>query len=41
MVYLGRGVVDHIKVFQYELLAIIGPLVGITCLKKGEKHEYK
>ena len=34
IIYLGRGVADHIKVFQDEALAIICPLPDKTPLNK-------
>ena len=39
MVYLGRRVVDCIKVFQEETLAVINPLTGASCLYN--KYEYR
>ena len=36
MIYLGRRIVDCIKPFQEETLAVIYPLAGIACLIKCE-----
>jgi len=36
MVYVGRRVMDDVKVFQEEALAVIHPLTGPSCLNKNE-----
>jgi hypothetical protein len=41
MVYLGRKVVDCIKVFQEKILAVIHPLAGTSSLNNKCKHIFQ
>jgi hypothetical protein len=39
MVYLRRGVADYVEGFQDEMMTVIHPLAGKSCLNK--KCEYR
>ena len=41
MVYLGRRVLDFVKVFQEETLAVIHPLAGNSSLDKKYEHRHQ